>query len=282
MVGSVSSVDLHGERLLRRPALRPGLVGIPLFVLLAAAFLFLAPPLCSPGDTARACTSFVMDTPDGHVVGTNLDLFIQADGLVVVNKRGVGKESYRTGTTGNRLKWTSEYGSVTFSLAGREFAWGGMNEAGLVVTSMELAAGEWPAPDERPALFDGGWCQYILDTCGTVEEVIGTNDFVTVHDQGKSTHYLISDASGHALAVEFLDGEFVYYTGPDMPVKAMSNMRYERALYAYEHGVVRAGAIDPPPVTTTGAPHAGSLLDHPARRQRLRGNRGRTHRAAGP
>jgi choloylglycine hydrolase len=180
-----------------------------------------------------------MDTPEGPFFGANLDLFIQADGLLLVNRRGVEKQSYRTGASGGRLEWTSEYGSVTFSLAGREFVWGGMNEAGLVVTTMELAAGEWPEQDERPALFDGNWCQFVLDTCTTIEDVIRADEFVTVRDQGKPSHYLISDVEGNTLAVEYLDGEFVYYAGSDMPVKAMSNMRYERALYAYEHGGTR-------------------------------------------
>lgn len=191
---------------------------------------------CLQPGSANACTSFVMDTPDGPVFGCNLDLFIPGDGLVMVNRRGVEKETYQTSTTGERAKWTSRYGSVTFNLAGREFVWGGMNEAGLVMSSMELRPGEWPEPDERPALFDGNWGQYVLDTCSSIEEVIETNELVRVRDSGVTSHYLVADAEGDAVAVEYLDGEFVYYAGDDLPVKAMSNIRYERALYAYEHG----------------------------------------------
>ena len=191
--------------------------------------------VCPLASSALACTSFVMDTPDGPIFGCNLDLFIPGDGLVFVNRRGVEKETYQTGTTGERASWTSEYGSVTFSLAGREFAWGGMNEAGLVMSSMQLRAGEYPRPDERPALLDGNWGQYVLDTCASVEEIIGLDASVTVRDQGHPSHYLVADAEGNCIAVEYLDGKCVYYAGDDMPVKAMSNMRYDRALYAYEH-----------------------------------------------
>ena len=186
-----------------------------------------------------ACTSFCMDTPDGPIFGANLDLFIPGDGLVFVNRRGVEKESYQTSTTGETAQWTSEYGSVTFSLAGREFAWGGMNEAGLVMSSMDLRAGEYPEPDERPALLDGNWGQYVLDTCSSIEEVIHTDSMVRVQDQGHTSHYLIADADGNCVAVEYLNGQFVYYAGDDLPVKAMSNMRYERALYNYERGGTR-------------------------------------------
>jgi hypothetical protein len=195
--------------------------------------------ICPLGGAGRACTSFLMDTPDGPVVGANLDLFIPGDGLVIVNRRGIAKKSYQTSTTGERASWTSEYGSVTFSLAGREFAWGGMNEAGLVMSSLELRAGEYPEPDERPALLDGNWGQYVLDTCSSIEEVIQTDSFLRVQDQGYTSHYLVSDADGDCVAVEYLDGRFVYYTGEDMPVKAMSNMRYDRALAAYERGGTR-------------------------------------------
>ena len=191
------------------------------------------------GDVAGACTAFVMDTPDGPYFGCNLDLFIPGDGLVLINNRGVEKEAVRTGTTGEKLTWTAEYGSATFSLAGREFVWGGMNEAGLVVCSLQLAAGEYPKPDERPSVLEGNWGQYVLDTCDGIDDVIATDALMRVKDSVPTNHYLISDADGNCVAVEYLDGEFVYHAGDDLRVKAMSNMRYERALYAYEHGGTR-------------------------------------------
>jgi len=206
---------------------------------IAAAVVSLAMLMSPLAEQVRACTSFVMDTPEGPVFGTNLDLFIPGDGLVMVNRRGVEKQSYRTGTTGERLRWTSEYGSVTFNLAGREYAWGGMNEAGLVVSTMQLAAGEYPPPDERPSLFDGNWAQYVLDACGSVEDVLQTDALVTVRGQGYTSHYLIADANGRALIVEFLDGKSVFHTDAEMPVKAMANMRYDRSAWAYEHGGTR-------------------------------------------
>jgi penicillin V acylase-like amidase (Ntn superfamily) len=104
-----------------------------------------------------ACTSFCMDTPDGPVFAVNLDLLIPGDGLVFVNQRGIAKESGRKGATGKTLMWTSKYGSVSFNFAGREVPWSGMNEAGLVISGMELEAGEFPEPDERPPLDIGSW-----------------------------------------------------------------------------------------------------------------------------
>lgn len=203
---------------------------------LAAATLCISLVLLPTDGPVSACTSFCMDTPGGPIFGANLDLFIPGDGLVLVNRRGIAKETRRTGTTGEKAVWTSEYGSVTFSLAGREYAWCGMNEAGLVLSTMELRAGEYPEPDERPPLHDGQWGQYMLDTCGNVEEVIESSRSVRVQDQGQTSHYLVADAEGNCAAFEYLDGELVSHAGEDLPVKALSNMRYSRALAALEGG----------------------------------------------
>jgi choloylglycine hydrolase len=193
--------------------------------------------ICLKGSAVNACTSFLMDTPDGPVYGTNLDLLtVPGDGLVLVNRRGIAKESWRTGTTGEKAKWTSEYGSVAFSLVGREYAWGGMNEAGLVTSSMELRAGEYPEPDERPPLYDGQWCQYMLDTCSSVDEVVESSSAIRVQDQSYTSHYLVADKDGNCAVFEYIDGELVCHAGEAVPVKALSNMRYSRALEAYERG----------------------------------------------
>jgi hypothetical protein len=205
----------------------------------SAALLILIALMFPPTDPASACTSFVMDTPGGPVFGANLDLFIPGDGLIFVNHRGVEKQGLHAGTTGETEHWVSEYGSVTFNVAGREFVWGGMNEAGLVVTSMELRAGEYPKPDERPAVLKGNWGQYVLDTCSSINDVIARVESVRVQDSEPTDHYLVADAAGNALAVEYLDGKLVYHAGGELAVKAMTNMRYDRALYAYEHGGTR-------------------------------------------
>ena len=184
----------------------------------------------------EACTTFCLDTPNGPIFGANLDLFIPGDGLVFINHRGVAKTSFGPGTTGVAASWVSKYGSVTFNVAGREMAFGGMNEAGLVVGSMELLKSEFPEPDERPPFPIGFWAQYVLDTCATVEEAIQVDSKVRIQDEAPPNHFLIADANGNCAAVEWVDGECVTYTGTSLPVKAMSNMRYGYALAAYKRG----------------------------------------------
>jgi hypothetical protein len=201
------------------------------------AILYCILLICSLTDPSRACTSFCLETTAGPVFGSNLDLFIPGDGHVIVNRRGISKENIRQGTNGETAKWVSEYGSVTFSLAGRGFAWSGMNEAGLVMTAMELKASELPEADERAPFDTGFYIQYVLDTCGSIQEAIQVVSCMRLVDDGDSpSHFLVADADGNCAAFEYLQGRLVCYTGESLPVKAMSNMSYARALAAYQWG----------------------------------------------
>jgi len=184
-----------------------------------------------------ACTSFCLDTPDGPVFAANLDLFIPGDGLVFANRRGIAKENIRRSSNGETEKWISKYGSVTFNTAGRGFVWSGMNEVGLVVSSMELKASEYSKPDERPSFDSRSWIQYVLDTCGSVQESIQVASLVRLVDDGDSpSHFLVADADGDCAVIEFLNGHLVCHTGVTLLVKALSNMRYDRALIALKSG----------------------------------------------
>lgn len=186
--------------------------------------------------TAAACTTFCMDTPDGPIFGANLDLLIPANGLAFINQRGIAKEGFQEGTSGETIQWVSKYGSVSFNLAGREFVWGGMNEAGLVFATMELLAGKFPEPDERPALTIGTWGQYVLDTCATIDEVIALDTIVRIEDGAPPAHFLISDAQGNCVSIEFIEGKQRVRRGEDLPVKAMTNSTYDESLATYRKG----------------------------------------------
>ncbi len=107
---------------------------------------------------------------------------------------------------------------------GYQYAWGGMNERGLSLTTMSLDETRQPTADARPPLDSGEWVQYILDTCATVEEVIATDSQVRIFTVD---HYLIGDRFGNAAVIEFLDGRMVSHTAPNLPVAALTNNVYE-------------------------------------------------------
>ena len=189
--------------------------------LFASAALCCFLVICSLVAPSRACTSFCFDTPDGPVYSTNLDL-ITGEGHVFVNRRGIAKEGYRASTTGETAKWVAKFGSVTFNLVGRELPWSSMNEASLVMSSMQLNASKCPDPDERPPLSEAYLVQYVLDNCANVQEAIQAASVVRLSQYECASHYLVADETGDCAAFEFLDGQFVYYNGETFPVKRLS------------------------------------------------------------
>ena len=191
-------------------------------------------------DAHAGCTTLSFAADSGPVFAANLDQPTPTTGLVLVNRRGVAKKNIRAGEGGTRAKWVSKYGSVTLSLVGRGFAWSGMNEAGLVVTSTELRSAEYPHADARAPFDIGSWIQYALDTAGSVQEVIRLDASVRLIANGTPPgHFFVADGRGDAAALEYQDGKPLVYTGKNLPVRAMANMPYARAVEALERGGTR-------------------------------------------
>lgn len=183
------------------------------------------------GSPVEHCTAIVLDNGGHGVFGANFDHSWTDEGLVFVNKRGASKYSMSGGDVNHRIHWTSRYASVSFNLVGYEYAWGGMNEAGLSISTMSLDETVQPPPDDRPVLDNGEWVQYLLDTCATVEEVIATDAEVRILTVD---HYLVGDGSGNAATIEFLDGRMVVHRGQDLPVATLTNNTYEELLGTWD------------------------------------------------
>ncbi len=188
-------------------------------VLLAALGLIGGP------SAARACTTFLLSDPANVVFGWNYDFF-SAEGRVVVNRRGLGKTAFGTDAD---LQWISRYGSVTFNQFGHEFPLGGINEAGLVVGQMMLDE-TWYPVDARPALRELQWIQYQLDCAASVEEVLASVPALSIQPISFPMHFLVADASGHVVVIEYLDGKLVVRKGADLPVAALTNDTYDGSL----------------------------------------------------
>jgi len=218
---------------------------VPSKLLLLIPLLALAgwgtPAQVRPAIVGGACTSFCLDSGGHAVFGTNYDNEIW-EGLLFVNKRGVTKTGWEAGSSGKYARWTAEYGSVTFNLAGVQLAWAGMNEAGLVISTMWLGETRNPAPDERPPLVSPLWIQYQLDTCATLREVMANKGRVRIVDT--VDHYLICDRRGDCAAVEFLEGKTVFHTGDDLPVKALTNHGYQKAARAWQSDRLSGNSLE--------------------------------------
>lgn len=86
----------------------------------------------------------------------------------------------------------------------------GMNEKGLAIG---LAAVPEAAPDARPGRPTVGSVRIIrlvLDTAATVEEAVTVFESHNIDFSGGPTlHYLVADATGKSVAIEFVDGKVV-------------------------------------------------------------------------
>ena len=212
---------------------RKGGIMMKHLLLVCLAFLFWSIP-----HAGQSCSSFFLDHGNSGVFGKNFDWFIR-DGLVMANKRNVSKEAviprYPDQPT---AKWVSRYGSITFNQFGREWPFGGMNEAGLVIEMMMHPEARYPAPDSRKAIAMTPWIQYQLDNFASVEEVIASDSMIRIMSPEKRfpIHYLVCDKKGNCASIEFIDGKLVYHTKETLPVKVLTNSTYSECVRYWQQG----------------------------------------------
>lgn len=177
-----------------------------------------------------ACTTFLLSKNGQHVFGRNYD-WVSGNGMMVINKRGIKKTSFQTGS-GQPVSWVSSCGSITFNQWGKDFPTGGMNEKGLVVELMWLEDTDYPSADKRPALNVLQWIQYQLDNCATIDDVIATDAKIRISNEGFAPlHYLIADASGRAATIEFLKGTTIVTKGKELTYPVLTNSIYSNSLH---------------------------------------------------
>jgi penicillin V acylase-like amidase (Ntn superfamily) len=193
-------------------------------------------PQMVPTNPRGACTSFCLDNGNHCVFGANMDNTLEI-GLLFVNKRHVIKTTWDPGASGEYARWTSRYGSVTINFVGYQMVWAGMNEAGLMISTMSLADTQGPAPDKRLPFQGPFWMQYQLDNHSTIEEVIASDAEIRL-PESTVDHYLTCDRTGACAVIEFLDGELVYHTGESLPVKALTNNTYHDSISAWEESLL--------------------------------------------
>ncbi|MBW2061206.1 MAG: linear amide C-N hydrolase [Deltaproteobacteria bacterium] len=168
------------------------------------------------------------------VFGKNFDWSF-GSGLIIINKRGVKKTALLEPPE-KPVRWVSQYGSITFNQVSKEFPFGGINEAGLVVEQMWLEETQYPGPDNRRVLSELQWIQYQLDNCRSVNEVFDSDAHIRISQNKSNIHFLVCDRSGNVAVIEFLNGKRVYQTGKNLFVKALTNDSYLNSMaYLKKH-----------------------------------------------
>lgn len=177
---------------------------------------------------SRACSSFGSFGPQHALFAKNYD-WVQGQGLVVVNQRNMSKQALvRPPEVG--FSWISKYGSVTFNQFGRDFPNGGMNEKGLAIEILWLDSAQFPMRDSQASLNEVQWIQYLLDTSGSVEELILNAKKARLTRRFAAIHYLACDSLGQCVAVEPLNGKLRFYHSSEMKSPVLTNSEYQASL----------------------------------------------------
>jgi choloylglycine hydrolase len=181
--------------------------------------------LSGAAQSLQACTGIRLIAVDGTVVAARtLEFAIDLQSEVLMVPRGYA----RTGTTPDGkegLKWTAKYASVGSNGVGQPFLFDGLNEKGLAsalfyfptsATYMPYTAadaGRTMAPWEL-----GSW---MLENFANVEEVkasIGKVVIPAVVFEGwgfaPEVHFIVHDASGKSIVIEYVDGKLNVYDNP--------------------------------------------------------------------
>lgn len=167
-----------------------------------------------------ACTSFMSpDNSNGFLYGRNLDLLEgehpalllftnPSKGYASVSMVELGVLGYNNkGIFGRRLPdmWYNKSKLLLSPYVPRD----GMNEYGLAVSTLNVPHSE--APKEKGKETIGRWTimRLMLDYAKDVEEAIELLKKYNLFTGSSGVHYLISDASGDSVVVEFLDNKII-------------------------------------------------------------------------
>lgn len=163
--------------------------------------------------TESACSAFAAQNAEGErLFGRNFD-FDYAPAMLVKTKPNDGYASISMvnlaflGYTKEELPMPLSFGSFV-SLAAPFLSFDGMNERGVAMALLAVPHAEPPQGDDRVTLNTTTAIRLVLDKAATVEEAVALLGQYNYYFSGDvECHYLISDASGKSVVVEFLDGE---------------------------------------------------------------------------
>jgi choloylglycine hydrolase len=180
---------------------------------------------------AQACTGITLVAQDGTVVhARTMEFAIDIKSDVLVIPRGYA----RTGSTPDGkdgMKWKAKYASVGANGVGKPMLFDGVNEkglsAGLFYFPTSAKYMPYTSADASKTVAPWELGSYLLENFATVEEVranIGKVVVPPVVYEGwgfvPEVHYIVQDASGSSIVIEYLDGKVHVF---DDPLGAMAN-----------------------------------------------------------
>lgn len=165
------------------------------------------------GVTGDGCTAFAVKNEDGDILfGRNFD-FSYAPSLQLYTAPSNGYASVSTvnlsfaGYSEDRLPDGSVFERF-LTLAAPFLPFDGMNEKGLAIALLAVPEAQAPYDPERVTLNTTTAIRLVLDNAATTEEAVGLlRQYNIYFSGGIDCHYLIADADGHSVIVEYYDNE---------------------------------------------------------------------------
>lgn len=163
------------------------------------------------GVTGDGCTAFVVKNGSGDILyGRNFD-FLYAPSLQVYTTPDHGYASVSTvnlafaGYSADNLPDGSLFNRF-LTLAAPFLPFDGMNEKGLAIALLAVPEAEAPFDPDKVTLNTTTAIRLVLDNAATVEEAVELLRQYNIYFSGDiECHYLIADANGHSVIVEYFD-----------------------------------------------------------------------------
>jgi penicillin V acylase-like amidase (Ntn superfamily) len=176
-----------------------------------------------------SCTSFILREKNNYYLAKNFDYFI-GDGLIFINQRNDIKIGPCIPPE-KPSQWISKYGSITFNLYGKDLPMSGMNEKGLTIECLWLEGTKYPIPDNRLAVPELGWIQFMLDNCSTIDEVIEFDKQIRISNTSLAgIHFIMIDSLGNSAIFEMIDGKTLITKGKEFQPEVIENQIYSESL----------------------------------------------------
>lgn len=181
---------------------------------------------------ANACTGIRLKTEDNNIIyGRTMEFGEPLHSKIMYVPKGFGFQGSAESGKNNGMTWTVKYPFVGASAYDLPFTIDGVNSQGLAVGIFyfpSYAKYASPSKSQREKSI-GPWQlpTYLLSQYSTVEEVkkaLSTIDVVSIGFKKEmpplELHYVVHDASGKSLVIEYIDGKLVTY---DNPLGVISN-----------------------------------------------------------
>ncbi|MCQ2483529.1 MAG: linear amide C-N hydrolase [Clostridia bacterium] len=162
------------------------------------------------------CSAFAAKSDEGDIImGRNFD-YPETDNVIIYNNPDDGYASIGVADlalidvgNGDSVHPDSMLGRIEMIFAPYLIC-DGMNEAGLGISILQLDTEELHQDNGKPDLQIYAIIRVALERCGSVDEVVSFLQNYDIHsDNGVTSHFLIADATGRTVVVEWIENELV-------------------------------------------------------------------------